>query len=499
MSKMKQMLEAAGQLAEAASENEQFMMDVQDFMSSKESGGSSVTQLAQLTTSLADSAQVLNSSHSQEDGKGGYTNIISPVVMPKDSRSWFWVFQALVLFGIGIFLAITSSAIFDSWAVLGGPHYWILWLVFVIYSIWKNSYVMIPDGCQALITRYGKVEETVGPGRKTLLHPMKRVGYIVNTTKEYPYNAPIREAPTQGRVDASVDLFLQFRIEDPSEFIFTEGGVNGFSEKLQNVISEVTRALIYEQRAEDIYDLVGESTQPLLDNLNKQFAPAVRFVNANITHAEPSSAQYRMDLAAAEVIRVEKEAYTYQYELNLRKEQDEGDLNKELASLQEELSVIQAEVAGFQAQIDTARQKATNQANAYAHQLLIEAESEANANSALLKAQALDIKAINSGRFPEILEHRFQIEMLNKIEAVADKLPQVINIGPAAENSIDFMSVSKQMMGLTDKPLYTQQDIETIRGRINEIRQRVTERNKEIKGIVEEDVAVVESISAGGK
>ena len=36
-------------------------------------------------------------------------------------------------------------------------------------TIWKNSYVMIPDGCQALITRYGKVEETVGPGRKTFI------------------------------------------------------------------------------------------------------------------------------------------------------------------------------------------------------------------------------------------------------------------------------------------------------------------------------------------
>lgn len=74
--------------------------------------------------------------------------------------------------------------------------------------------------------------------------------------------------------------------------------------------------MIYEQKAETIYDLVGESTQSLLDTLNKQFLPAVRFVNANITHAEPSSQQYRMDLAAPEMVRVAKEAYTYQYELS---------------------------------------------------------------------------------------------------------------------------------------------------------------------------------------
>ena len=177
-------------------------------------------------------------------------------------------------------------------------------------------------------------------------------------------------------MNASVDLFLQFRIEDPAEFIFTVGGVKGFSDKLENAISEVTRALIYEQRAEDIYDLVGESTQKFLDSLNEQFLPAVRFTNANITHAEPSSQEYRMDLAAPEMVRVAKEAYTYEYELRLRKEQDEGELRGELASLRETLSAISAEIATYQAQIDTARERETNRANASARERMVEAESD---------------------------------------------------------------------------------------------------------------------------
>ena len=76
----------------------------------------------------------------------------------------------------------------------------------------------------------------------------------------------------------------------------------------------------------------------MLDNLNQQFLPAVRLTDVNITHAEPSSQEYRMDLAAPEMVRVAKEAYTYEYELQLRKEQNEGDLIKELAGLQETLS-----------------------------------------------------------------------------------------------------------------------------------------------------------------
>jgi regulator of protease activity HflC (stomatin/prohibitin superfamily) len=324
------------------------------------------------------------------------------------------------------------------------------------------------------------------------------VGYIVNVVKEYPYNAPIRQAPTQGRVEASVDLFLQFRIENPSDFIFVLGGAQGFSEKLHNAISEVTRALIYEQKAEDIYDLVGENTQSLLDTLNRQFSPAVRFVNANITHAEPSSQEYRMDLAAPEIVRVAKEAYTYEYELNLRKEQDEGELNKDLASLRETLSEIRAEIATYQAQIDTAKEKAINRANAYARQLLIEAESEAKANAALLEAQSLDIRALNSARYPEILEYRFLQESLNKIEAVADKLPQVINIGPADENKVDFMAIARQMLGATGESLYTPEDLQMIQEKMSEIVERVNERSREIEGLVDEEKVLGIAVETSG-
>ena len=329
-----------------------------------------------------------------------------------------------------------------------------------------------------------------GPGRKNLWNPWKKVAYIVNTTKEYPYNAPIRQAPTQERVEASVDLFLQFKIEDPSEFIFTLGGAQGFSEKLYNAISEVTRALIYEQRAEDIYDLVGESTQSLLENLNRQFLPAVQFVNANITHAEPSSQEYRMDLAAAEIIRVAKEAYTEEYQLKLRKEQDDGDLNKELASLRENLSEIQADIATYQARIDTAKEKAVNRANAYAQRILIEAESEAKANAALLEAQALDIRALSSARYPEILEYRFKQETLRKIEHIADKLPQIINIGPSSENEIDFMSVARQMLGAKDTSLYTAEELQVIQTKLGDIGNRIEGRMDEIKALMAAEEAV---------
>ncbi|MFE8604132.1 SPFH domain-containing protein [Archangium violaceum] len=469
-------------------EIEQFSIDAADFLSARERGEAAGTRIEQMSAALEDSAEIVNRSFPQRDANSGqYTNVISPVVIPKDHRSYLWAAIVLGLVVLGLTGAGLTSALgglpgFGNLStVLFGPHYWLVVLSYAAFSLWRNSFVKVPDGCQALITRFGKLEEIAGPGRKTLLNPWKRVSYIINTTREYPYNAPIREAPTAERVNASVDLFLQFKIEDPAQFIFALGGANGFSEKLQNAISEVTRALIYEQKAEDIYDLIGESTQAMLESLNQQFLPAVRFVNANITHAEPSSQGYRMDLAAPEMVRVAKEAYTWQYELKLRKEQDEGDLNRELASLHETLSAIRAEIATYQAQIDTAREKEVHRANAYARQLLSEAESAAKANAALLEAQALDIRAVSSASYPEILQYRFQQDVLDRLEAVSAHLPQIIDIGVEEDQRIDYLETARHMLGISDQALYSEADIQSIRARTRDIQARIQAREQQLR------------------
>jgi regulator of protease activity HflC (stomatin/prohibitin superfamily) len=434
--------------------------------------------MQQVVTDMEAASETLDRSTPEADASGQTSNVISPVVIPKDSRSFRWI---VVVLAAG-FVGIVGASI--GIRGLFGPHFWLILLAYVVYKLWQNSYVMIPDGCQALVTKFGKIEATVGAGRTWLLDPRKKVGYIVNTTKEFPYNAPIREAPTAERVNASIDLFLQFRIEDPVTFIFNLGGVNGFAEKLENAVSEVTRALIYEQRAAAIYDLVGESTEPMLEALNSQFLPAVRFVNANITHAEPSSQEYRMDMAAGEIVRVAKEAYTYQYELQLRKQQDEGDLIKELGGLQEQLAGIKAEIASFQAQIDTAGEKERNRADAYARQLMVRAESEAAANTALLEAQALDIRAISSATYPEILEYRYRQNVLDRLGEVAGKLPQIVSIGPEAAD-IDYQKVARQMLGVDEEVLFSPEDLAQIRERVEAIQARVGERSEEIQQVLE--------------
>ncbi|MFJ6131573.1 SPFH domain-containing protein [Janibacter terrae] len=459
-----------------------FDLNARDFPAARGEGGSAGTRINADHVPLDDAAEALSRSR-YEMGVTGPVHVITPMVMPKGRR-----LRAMLPVILLVIVGVVGSIFllpFDGMSLaVFGPHYWVLVVAVAAFMWWRQGMVMVPEGCTALISRFGKVEAEVGPGRVTLWNPWKRVSYIVNTTREYPFNAPIRSAPTKSGVQASVDLFLQFRIVSAREFVFVLGAVQGFQDKLNNAISETTRSLIYEQEASGIYDLVGESTARLLDQLNAQFAPAVELTTANITHAEPSAQEYRMDLAAPEMIRVAKEAYTYDYELGLKKEQNEGDLNKDLASLKENLSGIQADIARYQAQMDTALERETNRAEAVARQRFVESESDANANAALLEAQALDIRALSAALAPEILDYRYQQDMLDKMEGVSGSLPQLVRIGEESEG-VDYLQIARQLVGGQDAQLFSAQDMEDIRARQGDIAARISARETDIVDLLQ--------------
>ncbi|MFG2225267.1 SPFH domain-containing protein [Streptomyces sp. NPDC048644] len=475
----------SGEAGEAHSEG----MDPADFPAAREQGGSIDTVMTQQTVPLDEAREALNRSEQRrEDGR--QVHAICPMVIPR-GRSFLSMLPVLLLLVIGVVASVIvgvagGDVVTDP---LFGIHYWVLSVAAVAFVWWRQGMVMVPDGCQALITRFGKLEQVVGPGRVILLNPWKRVSYIINTTREYPFNAPVREAPTKGGVKASIDLFIQFRISDPVEFVYTLGAVRGFEEKLSNAVSETIRSLIYEQEAAGIYDMVGEDTGRLLEQLNQQFRPAVELTNANITHAEPSDRGYRMDLAAPEMVRVAKDAYTHEYALHLRKEQDEGDLTKELASRQETLSAIMADIAQYQAQMDTAEERETNRAEALARQRYVQAESEAKANAALLEAQALDIRAVTAAEAPEILEYRYQQQVLDTLEEVADHLPRLVRIGGSSQADgaagVDFLALARELVGERGTELFSAEDMADVRARLADVSGRIAGREQEIAALLE--------------
>jgi hypothetical protein len=135
--------------------------------------------------------------------------------------------------------------------------------------------------------------------------------------------------------------------------------------------------------------------------------------------------------------------------------------------------------------MDTALERETNRARALARQRFVEAESTAQANAALLEAQALDIRAVSAAEAPEILNYRFQQDLLDKLEAVADSLPQLVQVGDG-DAAIDFLRVAQQLIGGTDPVLFSDEEIAALRTRLAEIQERIAAREPEIAALLGE-------------
>ena len=134
--------------------------------------------------------------------------------------------------------------------------------------------------------------------------------------------------------------------------------------------------------------------------------------------------------------------------------------------------------------MDTALERETNRAEAVARQRFVESESEANANAALLEAQALDIRALSAALAPEILDYRYQQDMLDKMEAVSDSLPQIVRIGEESEG-VDYLQIARQLVGGQDQQLFSGEDMEAIRARQPDIAERVSTREAEIEDLLQ--------------
>lgn len=88
---------------------EQFRIDAQDFLSARERGEAPGTRIDEMTVAMDDASEVTNRSFPQVEASGQYTNVISPVVIPKSHRSYFWLVWVVLLGGMGIVGSVSTS------------------------------------------------------------------------------------------------------------------------------------------------------------------------------------------------------------------------------------------------------------------------------------------------------------------------------------------------------------------------------------------------------
>src|SRR4028118_1037468 len=102
------------------------------------------------------------------------------------------------------------------------------------------------------------------------------------------------------------------------------------------------------------------------------------------------------------------------------------------------------------------------------------------------------MRAVSGVAAPEILEYRFQQDVLDKLESVAERLPQVVQLGENGAQPIDFLAIARQMIGTGGEPLFTSGDMQKIRERVEEIQERIRVREQEIEDVVSAEQGVTE-------
>jgi len=133
-------------------------------------------------------------------------------------------------------------------------------------SVWAS----VPEGCAALVTRYGKFMGVFKSGYHWF-PGWYHVQYLVNT-QHIPYHFHIKECPTRDNVQIKIHVDILFHVVDPVAFVYDIG-----PEKLEELLrasqAESVRSLVRNRKVSEAYDLRGQEGEDMVNSLNDKIKP----------------------------------------------------------------------------------------------------------------------------------------------------------------------------------------------------------------------------------
>jgi regulator of protease activity HflC (stomatin/prohibitin superfamily) len=243
--------------------------------------------------------------------------------------------------------------------------------------------VEIEQGTTGILSRYGKIEGTLSPGRHYLWWPWEKVEFVVDTATEIPYLAPVAVCPTQENVPLkAIEFFLKFRITNPVPFVRAIGASN-FDLVLSSAVQDAIRQRSRQVRTERAYDLRGSDVGDMQDCLNRQLTRyGVRILGANIPDVQLPD-QYQQHLATRERVAKELAAHEWEWELTRKQRIDTLLMEIERAKKERDARLIEVKEARNRARQDVVGMLEEKETEAQRVRLEIETRGRA----ALLKAE----------------------------------------------------------------------------------------------------------------
>ena len=367
--------------------------------------------------------------------RGGDQGAVVPVVIPKDNRGLRW----MVLVWIGLFALISGLVMSVNVAIDGvlaapvnallrWPSLFIglLSIVVAVLWWWRGSIIEIEHGTQGILTKYGKVQKVIAPGRHYLWHPWKRVDYVVDTSTEIPYTAPVVACPTRENVPLkSIEFFLKFRIHDPQRFVLTIGASN-FDLVLSSAVQDAIRQRSRLVRTESAYDLRGSNVEDMRNLLNQQLEKyGVHITGCNIPDVQLPN-QYQQHLATRERVSKELVAYEQEWELTRKRRIDTLLMDIERSKKVRDAKIVEVNAALNKARKDVAQMLQEQETEAQRVRYEIETRGRADLVAAENEAKAQQRLATAYRDNRAVLEYELARRRLDVGATLAERAPRPV-------------------------------------------------------------------------
>eukprot|EP00446_Apocalathium_sp_SHHI-4_P051014 CAMPEP_0177364808 /NCGR_PEP_ID=MMETSP0368-20130122/38981_1 /TAXON_ID=447022 ORGANISM="Scrippsiella hangoei-like, Strain SHHI-4" /NCGR_SAMPLE_ID=MMETSP0368 /ASSEMBLY_ACC=CAM_ASM_000363 /LENGTH=461 /DNA_ID=CAMNT_0018827681 /DNA_START=6 /DNA_END=1391 /DNA_ORIENTATION=+ len=134
--------------------------------------------------------------------------------------------------------------------------------------------VAIPSGFSAIVTKFGAVvngdeeDETWSPGCHCF-SPLYSVDKLVSR-QLITFDTPIKDCKTANFITVNLDVMLQFEIIRAKDFVF-KIGAEKFDDYLRASQDEALRTLANQTELKHIFDLCGQNTDHIVQEMNAKF------------------------------------------------------------------------------------------------------------------------------------------------------------------------------------------------------------------------------------
>lgn len=364
--------------------------------------------------------------------RSGEEGDLVPVVIPKDKRSFRWLFWfalAFYILAIALYFVFTGrGGLFVLTAGAG-----VFFILLGAFAWWRSAIVEIEQGTNGVYSRYGKIEGVLEPGRNYLWWPWEKVEFIVDTATEIPYTAPVLSSPTQENVPLkSIEFFLKFRIIDPIKFVQRIGASN-FDVVLSSAVQDAIRQRSRQVETARAYDLRGSNVEDMQSYLNRQMERyGVRILGANIPDVQLPD-QYRENLATRERVAKEQAAYEKEWELTRKRRTDTILMEIERSKKERDEKIIAVRESLNKAREEVAQMLQEREAEAEKIRLDIEAKGRANLKSAENEARALVSLGKSYRDNQAVLHYELEMRGLQVGEELLQHAPRPILVNSRGE------------------------------------------------------------------